>query len=85
VEIEMRSAAAWTLVVASWLVGVDSMVRALWNWAKLGSFGYHVPWSLVATLAIAGLASASLFRSDQFRAVAAAFFPFILVLIARHW
>ena len=81
----MRRAAARVLLLASWVVSIDSMARAIWSWAKLGSFGYHVPWSLVGALFVAGAVSAYLLRSRQPLGVAVALIPVALLLIARHY
>lgn len=81
----VRIVVAWALLLASWLVGIDSMARAIWSWAKLGSFGYHVPWLLVGALIIVGAVVSCMFCSRKPRALAIAFGPVALLLIARHY
>lgn len=69
----------------AWLVALDSGVHSLWNLAKLGSFGYHVPWSLVFLVLLLGQISALLANNYKPRYFVFSIAPAILILIVRYY
>lgn len=81
----MRTVFAWLSLVGSWGIAIDSAARATWNWAKLGSFGYHVPWLLVALVCAAGVAALALMNNRRVPVVIGALLPTMLLLVVRQY
>lgn len=79
----MRTMLAWLLLIISWGVALDSAIHAVWNWMKLGSFGYHVPWILVLIVSAVSASWLALRNDRRVVFVVVAFLPSIILLLVR--
>jgi hypothetical protein len=86
----MRVTLKWlTLLgqVISYGLTIDVFVRAIWAWAKLGSFGAHAPAILCVAVVAANLGFFALRPASQVRwfALLITFMPTLLILASRHY
>jgi hypothetical protein len=82
----VRRVFGYVLLGICWLIAIDAVVRAVWAYLKLGSFGYHVPLALVLAVFISASLGVQLIWSKYWHLYSlGAALPVLLLLVSRHW